>query len=118
MSGLKALPRIWPYSTLEVRIAQLKLCVPWLVSGRGLRDEPAGCATIDIVSSWGISGPSTRSMKVDPLLLCDRDGAEMGRVRRGHPAANRNDPRAARPPVHAGLPACADSVLTGDEARL
>ena len=86
MSGLKALPRIWPYSTLEVRIAQLKLCVPWLVSGRGLRDEPAGCATIDSVSSWGISGPSTRSMKVDPLLLCDRDGAEMGYVRRGHPA--------------------------------
>src|SRR6516225_7684373 len=45
VGGRRALPRIRPYSTLEVRNARVKLCVPWLVSGRGLRDEPAGRET-------------------------------------------------------------------------
>ena len=117
VGGRRALPRIRPYSTLEVRNARVKLCVPWLVRSRGLRGEPAGCATVDVVSSLGVSGPSTGSLKVDPLLLCERDRAEMGHVRPGR-LRKPQRPMAARPPVHAGLPACADSVLTCDEAQL
>ena len=95
VGGRRALPRIRPYSTLEVRNARVKLCLPWLVRGRGLRDEPAGGATNDLVSSLGAYGLSTCSIQVAPLLLSDRDVSRMatsgvGSLNKG------NGPRAAR----------------------
>jgi len=40
--------------SLEVRIARVKLCVPWLVKGCGLRDDPTGRATVTLVSSLAV----------------------------------------------------------------
>src|SRR6516225_521650 len=97
----------------EVPIARVKLCVSWLVRGCGLRDEPAGCATNDLVSSLAASGLSTCSVQVAPLLLYDRDLSGDGPYAAWTPCASGSGPRGARPPVHAGLPTCADGVLTG-----
>src|SRR5215472_5750756 len=62
-------PRGCVHASAGGRDRAVKPYVPWLVRGRGPRDEPAGCATIDHVSSLRFYGLSTCSMRVDPFVM-------------------------------------------------